>query len=86
LGSAGPKCAACGANFRALPCRGDACSACNDGVDNDGDGAIDWPDDTYCASSAGAAEAATDSCGLGPELAPLLALLAALRRRGRAPA
>jgi hypothetical protein len=82
LGVAGPKCAACGVDFRALPCRGDACVACNDGVDNDGDGAIDWPDDASCASPSGPAEGSA-SCGVGPELAPLLALLAAARRRAR---
>jgi hypothetical protein len=84
LGAAGPKCAACGVDFRALPCHGDACIACNDGVDNDGDTAIDWPDDADCASPAGERESTMDSCGLGPELAPVLVLLGALRRRASA--
>lgn len=79
----GPKCPLCGSDFRKLPCVGDACIACNDGIDNDGDGLIDWPDDTFCADASGPAESASPptGCGLGPELAPLVALLAALRRR-----
>jgi hypothetical protein len=80
LGAAGPKCAACGVDFRALPCRGDACVACNDGIDNDGDGWTDWPEDPTCVNAAGAQEGSMSSCGLGPELAPLLALLAAAAR------
>jgi hypothetical protein len=81
VGTAGPKCAACGVDFRSLPCHGDACVPCNDGVDNDGDGFIDWPADPSCLNAAGAQEGSVSSCGLGPELAPLLALLAAATRR-----
>jgi len=64
--------------------------ACNDGRDNDLDGAIDWDGghagaaDSYCASAAtGSREAPPPppGCGIGPELALLLPLLAALRRR-----
>jgi len=58
---------------------------CNDGVDNDGDGAIDLAD-TLCPTASNDSEGAHSSCGLGPELAVLLPLLAAagrLRRRRR---
>jgi len=44
----GPKCAACGYDFKALPCEGVSCIACNDGIDNDADGLIDFPDDPGC--------------------------------------
>jgi hypothetical protein len=76
---AGPGCASCGAAF--LPCRGDSCPPCNDGIDNDGDGLTDYPADSTCASLIGVSEGGGTSCGLGPELAPLVAGLAALRRR-----
>ena len=76
---AGPACASCGVAF--LPCRGDSCPPCNDGIDNDGDGLTDHPADPTCASLVGMSEGAGGSCGLGPELAPLAAGLAALRRR-----
>jgi len=77
------KCTVCGVSFKMLPCLGDACIACNDGIDNDGDGEIDYPDDVTCTSLAGVTEGTvtTPGCGLGPELAPLVALLGALRRR-----
>jgi len=78
---AGPACASCGAAF--LPCRGDHCPPCNDGLDNDADGFVDYPADVTCTSLLGASEGGGGSCGLGPELAPLLAALAALRRRRR---
>jgi len=83
--NAGPKCAACGVNFRALPCTGDACIACNDGLDNDGDGRIDYPDDPTCVSLEGAREEPGPfwGCGLGPELGALLALLLAGRHARR---
>ena len=64
--------------------------ACDDGLDNDGDGAIDWDGGFGGVADAGCF-AATDttetvpppapSCGIGPELALLLPLLAMLRRR-----
>jgi choice-of-anchor B domain-containing protein len=59
--------------------------ACNDGVDNDSDGQVDYPGDATCAGLTGASEGflPTGGCGLGPELAPVLALLVAVRRRGR---
>ena len=61
---------------------------CDDDVDNDGDGFIDWDGgpsgtaDPHCSSAADAIEAKlpTPSCGLGPELALILPLLAALGR------
>ena len=68
---------------------------CADGLDNDGDGLVDFdggatagrtplasPDPT-CTSALGATEAAPPStgCGVGPELALLLPALLALRRR-----
>jgi hypothetical protein len=66
---------------------------CDDGRDNDRDGTLDWDGggagaaDAYCAGSAtGAAEAPaapSGGCGIGPELALLLPLLAALRRRAQ---
>lgn len=69
----------------------EAVAGCEDGIDNDGDGRIDAtggpggePRDPGCASPDDPDEAAALSsggCGLGPELIPLLALLAALRRR-----
>ncbi len=51
---------------------------CDDGLDNDGDGAIDWPHDGHCSSPEDSVEAR--GCGLGAELAPLLVLLARRRR------
>lgn len=63
---------------------------CDDGVDNDSDGQIDWDGgiggsrDLECFSPIDTAEAISSSgCGAGPELAILLPLLAALRRRQR---
>ena len=68
-----------------------AVAECEDGIDNDQDGRIDATGgpggelrDPGCSSSADPDETAALSsggCGLGPELIPLLALLAALRRR-----
>jgi large repetitive protein len=37
---------------------------CNDGIDNDGDGLIDYPEDPGCASPSGASE--VDDCPSGP--------------------
>jgi subtilisin family serine protease len=60
---------------------------CSDGADNDGDGGTDSdgaPPDPQCATPYLVSEAgAPQSCALGPELALLLPLLAALRRRPR---
>jgi hypothetical protein len=64
---------------------------CDDGRDNDGDGGIDFDGgatgtpDAQCKAPSGDVEAAASSggrsCGLGFELGPAVALLAALRRR-----
>jgi len=74
----------------------DAVAECADGIDNDADGSVDAaggaagePPDTGCFAPEDAVEGAPPlpawGCGLGPELAPLFAWLAALRarRRGR---
>jgi MYXO-CTERM domain-containing protein len=62
-------------------------TVCSNGLDDDGDGAVDFPADTLCQNATDGDEASNPSpsfgCGLGPELAPLLALLGALRRRRR---
>ncbi|MBW2448123.1 MAG: hypothetical protein JRG83_19685, partial [Deltaproteobacteria bacterium] len=60
--------------------------ACSDGVDNDGDGGIDFdgsPADADCLNASQNSEAgpANPSCGLGPGLALLLPLLRRVRRR-----
>ncbi|MEN8159508.1 MAG: hypothetical protein ABFS41_05475 [Myxococcota bacterium] len=58
--------------------------ACDDGIDNDRDGRVDL-DDAHCTSASRAREASappTAGCGLGPELAFVVAWLA--RRRARA--
>lgn len=62
--------------------------ACDDGRDNDRDGSVDWdggpngePPDPYCNAASKTAE--QSSCGLGAELALLLPLLRAWRRRRR---
>jgi len=58
---------------------------CSDGLDNDGDGGTDWdgsPPDPQCGAPYLASEAgAPYGCALGPELALLLPLLIAARRR-----
>ena len=56
---------------------------CSDGFDNDGDGQIDFGEDPNCESLTAPAEAGGGGrrCGLGFEVSPLLAGLAALRRR-----
>jgi probable HAF family extracellular repeat protein len=60
-------------------------TSCSNGLDDDGDGAIDFPADALCQNAADDDEAANPAravgCGLGPELALLLAGLALLRRR-----
>jgi hypothetical protein len=68
---------------------------CQDGIDNDGDGGIDFdggasrhggvaiaPPDTYCTVAWRDRE--RKKCGLGFEIAPVVALLAAARGRRRA--
>lgn len=62
--------------------------ACDDGRDNDRDGLVDWdggpngePPDPNCKAASAASE--RSSCGLGAELALLLPLLRAWRRRSR---
>jgi hypothetical protein len=72
--------------------RSRAPSACFDGLDNDGDGQVDvdgdgGTPDPGCSNGFDASESQPSQppfCGLGPELAPLLALLGALRRKSRA--
>ncbi|MDX1649110.1 MAG: hypothetical protein R3263_04580, partial [Myxococcota bacterium] len=57
--------------------------------DNDGDGAVDWDGGPEGAAADPDCSGATDSweggstCGLGFEVAPLLAALGVLRRRRR---
>jgi subtilisin family serine protease len=71
--------------------RSRAPAACFDGLDNDGDGRVDvdgdgGTPDPHCTNGFDDSEATPSSCGLGPELALLLPLLAALRpgwRRNR---
>ena len=48
------------------PCDGSICvpPECSDGVENDADGFIDWPEDPGCSSIADASEA--DDCPAGP--------------------
>jgi len=61
-----------------------AARACDDGIDNDGDEQVDFPADPNCASPLGELESPLvlgGGCGLGPELAPLVLALVALRRR-----
>jgi subtilisin family serine protease len=69
--------------------RSRAPAACFDGLDNDGDGAVDvdgdgGTPDPHCADGFDASENTPSSCGIGPGLALVLPLLGALRlaRRG----
>ncbi len=55
---------------------------CADGVDNDGDGWIDHPEDPECTSPADSGEG-PGGCGLGVELGLMVVLSRALRRRAR---
>ena len=85
---AGPKCADCGVDFLRLPCVGDACTECNDGMDNDGNGYIDYQNgsgDPNCSSATDDFEhtEGTPSCGIGPELSLLLLGIEACWRRRR---
>jgi len=48
---------------------------CSDGIDNDGDGRIDFPSDSGCGSASDDRERIARSCGLGFELALLLSLV-----------
>jgi hypothetical protein len=55
---------------------------CDDGRDDDGDGWID-ADDPHCTPGSAGTEAPLPRCGVGAELAPLLAALALARRMRR---
>src|SRR5215475_129130 len=44
--------------------------ACSDGIDNDGDGLIDFPADPSCASASGTDEFHTPLGGCGPTIVP----------------
>ncbi len=59
-------------------------TACNDGVDNDGDGGVDMADPD-CLTPFGRTELGRPVCGLGAEMAFVVPLLAALRRARRGP-
>lgn len=71
----------------------DEAPQCDDDLDNDGDGKVDWdggtggaPSDPQCTAAWRPKERRPRGCGLGAELAPLLALLATARRlRAHAP-
>ena len=61
-----------------------ASAECTDGIDNDGDGTVDYPADPDCVSPTDGTEAPPPSgCGIGPELALLIPALLALRHRQR---
>jgi subtilisin family serine protease len=69
--------------------RSRAPAACFDGLDNDGDGAVDvdgdgGTPDVHCTDGFDTSESTPSSCGIGPGLALVLPLLGALRlaRRG----
>jgi hypothetical protein len=56
---------------------------CADGIDNDGDGLVDWPADPDCLGPNDDAEYKPAHCGLGAELAAVLPLVMGLRSRVR---
>jgi hypothetical protein len=61
-----------------------ASTECTDGIDNDGDGTVDYPADPDCISPTDNTEAPPPSgCGIGPELALLIPALLALCHRRR---
>ena len=68
---------------------GDLCDVqCSDGVDNDGNGFTDYPNDPQCGSPGDEKEkppSAARSCGVGYELVFVLGALTALRIRRRQP-
>jgi cysteine-rich repeat protein len=55
---------------------------CNDGIDNDGDGRTDFPDDRQCMSPEQGSER-IGACGLGFELSVLLPAIMLVHRRRR---
>ena len=55
-------------------------SRCANGLDDDGDGAVDWPADPSCGAAGSDAESPR-GCGLGAELGALVLATGALRRR-----
>jgi hypothetical protein len=66
------------------PPAGTSVGECADGVDNDGDGRVDYPADLQCSSASDPSERAA-MCGLGFEVALVAVALRALaRRRSRA--
>jgi hypothetical protein len=61
---------------------------CDDDLDNDGDGTVDWDGgtalgtpDAYCVNNGSWQSLEAPSCGLGAELLVLIPLLACWRRR-----
>jgi uncharacterized repeat protein (TIGR03806 family) len=63
---------------------GDACELdCQDGLDNDGDELVDHPADPGCASPTDPTETPRRRCGIGFELALVMAALRALRHARR---
>jgi hypothetical protein len=54
---------------------------CSNGIDDDGDGAIDFPADSRCTGPLDDDEARNPGCGLGAEIALALAALMVTRRR-----
>jgi hypothetical protein len=56
-----------------------AAAPCNDGIDNDADGRIDYPADSDCRDASDVEQ--RSGCGLGAELVPALAWLTRRFRR-----